>query len=230
MQEWYLADRNYEYVTSGEGPIRKFLTLKSPFIMDFENNLSSGPGKITERYFCNLYRIISLYSGVHKLNDKDYFSDRYYINEEIYAEAYNHKTIYTGHKKNEENLFRFDETRFKLPLFFRPRFSTYIPGLLSINPNPEISYPNAIHPRGWFAIGNNTPPCPGFGFACNCHVEKVSTFYDQISWDVSPTWHLRCLHQFMDRTNTPGNQNDYDFGEVIGSNWFYEIYKPLWAV
>ena len=210
-QHWYLANQDYEYVNSGEGPIRCFLTLRSNFKMEFENPLRSGPGKIITRYDCYLYRIISLYSG------KDY------INEDIYAEAKKYTLIHEVDGKSFE-IKKVDDIN--LPLNFRTRFLMFVPGLRSHDTNFE-----KIHPLpDWFAVGNDSFPHPGIGFASNCHIESLSSFGDSFRWAISPTWHVRCLHQFMEGKNTPIKGEKHDFGHVVGSNWYDAIYTPLWGV
>jgi hypothetical protein len=145
------------------------------------------------------------------------------------CEAHNYSYTF----KNTESritLNRGKAEHIKLPLNFRCKFFTYIPGI--IDEKYEIIYPDTSSAdKGWFAVGTQSPPRPGFGFACNCCLQKLELGSNgrDFKWEVSRTWHLRCLHQVMDETNT-NVENEHNFGHVIGSNWFNEIYKTLWGI
>jgi len=208
--EWYFADCDYEYVNSSEGPLRCFLTVKAPFYMIYDNPVRSGPGKIITRLNCFLYRVISLYSC------------RDYVCEDIYAEA---KGFRKSIVVNGTELL-LDEGINSLDLSFVARFHMVVPGLRGYDRDFKMIY---VCPD-WFSVGNNSFPHPGIGFASNVHVTQPKDLGDlHWNWDLYPTWHIRCLHQFMYGKNTPEKEGIYDFGDVVGKRWYDVIYTPLWG-
>jgi hypothetical protein len=209
-QDWVLADGSYDYVGEGKGDLRTFLTFKMPMFIEFKKGFRLGSGNVFNKCNCELYRIISIYS------DKDYFLD------EIFIEAKsleNKDGIKTNLKSSDGLHFQFNAT-----------FYSYIPDINKYN-DAKIYYPSTdIQNRGWFAVGSLREPYLGFGFACNSALNgDVNMLGDYFIWKVAPTYHLKCLHQFMDKTNTQVD-NMYRFDHVVGANWFNAIFKPLWAI
>jgi len=217
VYEWYVGNKDYEYVNSGEGPVRGFLTLRAPlqyensYKLEIENPIHSGPGKALTSYDCYLYRILTLYS------------DKYYVHEEIYVEAKKFRIKINGEEIKSGEI--------SIPIAFSSRFKTFVPGLYGYGPDFRQIWKKDIIPD-WFAFGNNSFPHPRIGFASNVHVENY--FFDPISnygqWDLSPSWHVRCIHQFMEGKNVPPkDRQEYNFEHVAGSNWYDAIYTPLWG-
>jgi len=207
-QSGYFPYTDYEYVSSGEGKIRTFLTLKQSIGINFVEDFNFGQKRYYDKCNCDIYRIISLFNG------KDY------IKEEIFIEAKN--------LENTANRTSHYLNNFKILFEFSPSFYTYVP---TINEWMEarIDYPEGDKKnRGWFAAGNEGKNI-GFGFASNSIIRgNVNVFENHFRWTVSPTYHLKCLHQFIDKTNAQ-DEGKFDPGHVVGSNWFDSIYKPLWS-
>ena len=209
--EWYFADCDYEYVNSGGGSLRSFLTLRAPFFIEYENPVRSGPGKVITYLTCFLYRLISLYVG------KDY------VREDIWVEAEKYRKVF---KNAKEELL--EEGSMRVPLSFRASFSMSIPGLRGSG----VDFRKMHICPDWFAVGNDYPPHPGIGFASNAHVNmvhdpEIGNYF--CTWDLTPTWYVRCLHQFMGGRNVTGTGQEHNFGHVVGSNWYDAIYAPLWG-
>jgi hypothetical protein len=216
-QHWYLPDQDYEYVNYNEGPVRQSLTIRAPFELRFENPLRSGPGKIFNRYHCYLYRVISLYRG------KYFDLGRYHINEEAFCTVDSCETVHSIDERSFKPIGSTNNLNF--PLNFRTKYVMYIPHIYT----KQIDTFNLIHPLpDWFVIWNNEDPMPGIGFASNSHIKNLKSYGDSIEWEMIPTWHMRNIHLFMDKTNTLVD-GKHNFGNVVGSNWFNEIYTPLWA-
>jgi hypothetical protein len=207
--DWYFGDEDYEYVNSGEGPARSFLTIRAPFQIVFEHPVRSGPGRIITRFNCYLYRIISLYP------QKDY------VCEDVQAEINSYEKAFVGKEQ-----LTLDNGNMFSQLCIALRTYMYVPGLRG----QGLDFKRINTCRNWFAVGNNAFPHPGIGFASNV---SISSLYDMgdyyCRWDLSPTWHIRCMHQFMEGKNVPKIGDDYDFGHVVGSNWYDVIYTPLWG-
>jgi hypothetical protein len=218
----------YDYMASGEGPVRCYLAIKYPFDIEFEIPHLPGPGRFINQYKCFLYRIISL------------FYNKYYLKEEIFIRAESYRTLYTINGKMLELK---EQTICDLvPIKFETKFFMNVPYIEGYSRNLQITGPNIRYEpnkitspkEAWFAIGDNGHPnCPGIGFASNCQMNELPEkefprHGDAYRWLVSPTWHLSCLHQFLDRTNI-AKENEDIFGGVIGNNWYNEIFTPLWC-
>jgi len=218
----------YNYVAHGEGPLRCYLSIRYPFDLEFERSLSSGPGKFINQYKCFLYRFISL------------FYDKYYVKEEIYVRAEKCKMMYAVNGEKRE-LREINTIDFDIPLEFETQFFMNVPYIAGYNKKTQITGPNIKYEpdkitspiEAWFAVGDNSPPnCLGIGFASNCHMKALPNrqfpIGDAYRWLISPTWHLTCLHQFMNKTNIAKHKEDV-FGGVIGDNWHDMIYTPIWC-
>ena len=207
-----IDQKDYEYVNSGEGPVRCFLTIRSKFELDYEMPLRSGPNSIWIKYQCYLYRIISLFSG------KYCEIGRYHINEELYVEAKNYRLMCDIEEEKSFDTY--------MPLNFKVRFYMYIPRIMTRSKSDYRSLhliPDAI------VIGNIIEPNPAVGFASSCHIENISSkaYGNSVSWYTSPTWHQKCIHIFIDKNNL--DRSNPDMFHIVGSDWYNDIYTPLWG-
>jgi len=206
-QHYFLGDVDYEVLACKKGPIKQFLTIGRPIVLEFTNPLPSGPGKIITEYTCYLYRTLSLY------NYEDF------MREECYVETFG-KRDYIEIDKRKVPIN--DKEEIIVPLSFRAQFCAFIPGLTVDGKILEHPVPDC------FACGSDKFPCPGIGFASNVHILNIAEHGAWTgNWTLQNTYHVKCIHLFMEAKNCLWGSS-CNFGDVIGERWFEKILKPLY--
>jgi hypothetical protein len=198
-------DRDWSYVASGQGPVRAFVTIKSPMFTVIHADFGEGEQeKFADetyddiKYECHLYRSISL----HRNAD--------YLLEEMWVRGKNKK-----HGTMQTMSFA--------PHFFL-KMKVGVPPPLRRQPEND-----------WFAIGATGAPLQGYGFAANWAVgrienppadypnDKPEDKWGAFGWPVGFGRTVRCLHLFK-RGLQPEQMAD-----ETGRHWFDLIYNPMRA-
>jgi hypothetical protein len=79
---------------------------------------------------------------------------------------------------------------------------------------------------GWFAVGADVAPNPGYGFASNLSVDSLvyphEGHHSCFSWQLLPGKSAKCVHLFM-------RSQLEEFDTRTGRCWNDSIYQPLKA-
>ncbi|MBE9006523.1 hypothetical protein IQ259_15985 [Fortiea sp. LEGE XX443] len=164
-----LFNHAYRLVAQSSGPVRASITIASePF-----DYMGVDPVTGSNRHLiCELYRVISLYTGAD------------YLIEELFIK---------GKPKAEEDRIPNTPEVVNLP------FGLHYFAHMNMGQTQDIEQVFPV--PDWFAVGSTAPPYAAYGLATNLHIDAIAHPHgghpSHFSWHLLPGKSAKCLHLFM---------------------------------